>query len=86
MFSTGQPPGVGAEGVRVNKRVWRGYLLFVFAAVAVYPLLPRGVWKGDVFFDLFGLVAVVAVVGGVWWNRPRDRLPWLHKHRIFSWH
>ncbi|HZO96165.1 MAG TPA: EAL domain-containing protein [Gaiellaceae bacterium] len=61
----------------MHPRVWRSYLLLALGGTAVYPLVPDSVWKGDVAFDLWGALAVVAVLVGVRLNRPREPAPWL---------
>lgn len=59
-------------------RAWRAYLAVAVATVVAYPFAPPSViWKGDLWFDLFGVASVGAIGYGIARNRPRDRLPWL---------
>ena len=59
-------------------RLWRSSLALSLAAAIAYPFVPGGeVWKGNLFFDLFGVASIAAIVYGIVRNRPRDRLPWL---------
>src|SRR3989337_3762162 len=61
----------------MSLRGWRTYALVGLLAAAVYPLLSEGSFKDSVYYNFFGVSAVVAIGIGVWRNRPEHRLPWL---------
>lgn len=54
---------------------WLGYLLVGLLATATYFALPSAA-AHNLAYDLLGLSAVVALLGGVRLNRPAYRLPW----------
>ena len=67
---------VDLQAMRV--RASRAYLAVAAATVLAYPFAPPSVvWKGDLWFDLFGVASVGAIGYGIVRNRPSDRLPWL---------
>jgi signal transduction histidine kinase len=73
--------GVSAEPdistiVRGKARwLWLAYIVGGFALTAVYHSGPAKLRNGPVF-NLIGLSAVVAILIGVWLNKPPSRAPW----------
>ena len=56
--------------------VWAAYLAVALALAAIYVVLPLDGLADGVYYDLFGLVAVTAIVAGVRLNRPRAASAW----------
>jgi class 3 adenylate cyclase len=61
----------------VFPRPVRVYLGCGIVALAVFFLLPEGLFKDLVYYPALGFASGAAIVAGVLWHRPRYRLPWL---------
>ena len=73
--AVGSDPTTGAVGGR-GGRTSRVYLLgggIALVCYLVFPTVAGGRWT----FELFGFSALVALVTGVAWYRPRPVLPWV---------
>jgi diguanylate cyclase (GGDEF)-like protein len=59
----------------MDGRAWRGYLVVGAVAAAVIVAIPDSWWY-TAWYDTIGLSAVVAILVGVRWHRPRTPLTW----------
>jgi signal transduction histidine kinase len=60
----------------LRRHAWLVVLLIATVATGGYFLMPS-VTTHDVYYDAFGLIASLLILGGVWLNRPARRAPWV---------